>query len=367
MIKKRLKAVIIGGGIHGITSSLALAEKGIDVTVIEKRPGVLEGTSGSTHNRAHLGYHYPRSTETAIECLRGLEFFKKKYPHALFYPPEAYYFIEKERSKTSSEEFKKFCDKIGIPYKAQLPENRFINPNSVEGSFMVSEPVFDIKTLRDSLRKECFKMGIAIKNNSELVGYEKIAPKHKLIVKEKGIEKSYEADLIINSSYAHTNNILRILELEKDIIPYKLQTTEVAITRSPETIPAMTIMDGEFISLMPLANSANKNVILVYDVVYSVVNEKVGYYFDDSQIYTSNFGKMVEHGERYFPFMKKLEYIDSLWGSRPIPLNNETDSRKTKIISHKDAPGIYSILEGKFISAPLIAERLANKIIEEYQ
>jgi len=26
-----------------------------------------------------LGYHYPRSPETAVECIKGLEFFKKKY------------------------------------------------------------------------------------------------------------------------------------------------------------------------------------------------------------------------------------------------------------------------------------------------
>ncbi|MCX6712933.1 MAG: FAD-dependent oxidoreductase, partial [Candidatus Vogelbacteria bacterium] len=67
------KAIVIGGGVHGITSAIALAEQGIAVVVLEKRDDLMHGTSGATHNRAHLGYHYPRSKETAIECIEGLE------------------------------------------------------------------------------------------------------------------------------------------------------------------------------------------------------------------------------------------------------------------------------------------------------
>jgi len=63
-----MKASVIGGGIHGLTSAIALAKEGLEVTIFEKEKEILLGTSGSTHNRAHMGYHYPRSCETAIEC-----------------------------------------------------------------------------------------------------------------------------------------------------------------------------------------------------------------------------------------------------------------------------------------------------------
>ena len=90
VIKEKIKALVIGGGIHGLTSAIALANSGVEVTLVEKNHELMKGTSGATHNRAHMGYHYPRSVETAIECLEGLNFFKNKYPESLFYPEEVY-------------------------------------------------------------------------------------------------------------------------------------------------------------------------------------------------------------------------------------------------------------------------------------
>ena len=37
----------------------------------------MNGSSFATHNRANKGYHYPRSTKTAIECKKGWEYFNK--------------------------------------------------------------------------------------------------------------------------------------------------------------------------------------------------------------------------------------------------------------------------------------------------
>jgi D-amino-acid dehydrogenase len=54
-----MKSIVIGGGIHGLSSAIALAKKGLEVSLIEKNSDLLMGTSGATHNRAHKGYHYP--------------------------------------------------------------------------------------------------------------------------------------------------------------------------------------------------------------------------------------------------------------------------------------------------------------------
>ena len=88
------KIVIIGAGIHGLTTGIELAKSGYDITILDKNPGIFEGTSGATHNRAHLGYHYPRSIETAKECKIGLENFKAKYPESIV-DIDSYYMIEK--------------------------------------------------------------------------------------------------------------------------------------------------------------------------------------------------------------------------------------------------------------------------------
>ena len=366
MDKKVLTAVVIGGGIHGLCAAISLANNGYSVSLIEKRDGLLKGTSGSTHNRAHLGYHYPRSIETVDDCKEGLEYFKKKYPCALYHPKEAYYLIEKGDSKTSGEEYKEFCNKANIPYQEVFPETVVINKELFDGCFKVPEPVFDIRILAKLLKEEAEKLNIEILKKSLLIGSKRLANgKYELSYNNLGKQKTLVTDIIINATYAYSNNILKILGLKKYMTKYLLQTTEVVVAKSKIPIPALTIMDGKFISLMPLAGKDNENLLLIYDVLHSVTNETLGYFYDDSKKYESNFSKMISYAEIYYPFIRELKYVKSLWGSRPIPYESAGDQRTTRIVSYKEAPGIYSILEGKFISAPLIAIKLLKKIKQD--
>ena len=355
-MQENLKAIVIGGGIHGLTSALALSKENIDVTIVEKNKGLLQGTSGSTQNRAHLGYHYPRSPETASECLNGLNFFKKKYPSAIYYPKEAYYLVEKNQSKTSSEEFEKFCGIQKIPYeKVPLSENLW-KSSLIEMGFKVPEPVFDLKILTDLLAEETSKLGIKKVTDSRVMGLKKMQGNYKIITNKE----DYYADIILNATYAHSNNVLNVLNLDEDLTRYILQKTEVVVVKSKRDLPALTVMDGNFISILPFPSE--KGIYLIYDVIHSVIKKTEGYFLSDENHLPSNFKQMINHGEKYFPFMKDLKQVGSLYGSRPIPLDIEGDSRKTRIKSHKKHLGIYSILEGKFISAPLIAEELIIKM-----
>lgn len=359
-----LKAVVIGGGIHGLSSAIALGRQGLQVSLLEKKSGLMEATSRATQNRAHLGYHYPRSPETAIECIKGLEFFKKKYPESLFYVSEDYYLIEKNKSKTSFEEFKIFCDKVGLPYEIENPPSGLWNKSEIEGSFKVSEPVYNPSILKKSLEKEASELGINIRTSSKVIGLERLNGKNRIIAYEENC-KGYEADIIINSTYAYSNNVLKALGLEDEMTKYLLQNTEVIVARSKNIIPALTIMDGPFVTLLPFTDGKeDSRLFLVYDVVNSILDQREGYLLEDERRYDTNWGKMIKHGEKYFPFFRDLEYIGSLFGSRPVPVDVLGDSRQTRIKTHKKE-GIYSILEGKFISAPLIAEELVKKIKEE--
>ena len=58
------KVAVIGSGIFGCTAALELSED-FDVTIFDRAGGILEGASTINHLRHHLGFHYPRSKETA--------------------------------------------------------------------------------------------------------------------------------------------------------------------------------------------------------------------------------------------------------------------------------------------------------------
>ncbi|MBI4440749.1 FAD-binding oxidoreductase [Candidatus Woesearchaeota archaeon] len=361
-----VKAVVIGGGVHGLLSSLALAREGVQVSLLEKETGVMMGTSIATQYRAHLGYHYPRSPETVAECFEGLEFFKGRYPEALFYPEENYYLLAKEGSKTSYPQYKKFCENVGLPYDEKEPAKTFWNKENIDGFFRVPEPVYNPKILKRLLEREVSELGIDVHTGSRVVGFEK-ANRYCIISSDgrSGKNRQHPADVIVNATYACTNNILTILGLERDMTRYFLQHTEVVIARSKDKIPALTVMDGPFISLLPIMGEQETGLYVVYDVVHSVLDRKDGYFMDDTKRSQTNWDKMVEHGKEYFPFFGDLEYVQSLYGTRPIPVSVVGDARHTRIKAHQDAPGIYSLFEGKFISAPLMAQRLVEKIKED--
>lgn len=363
MSDKNVRVAVIGGGIHGIASAIALAGEGANVTVVEKKSKLFSGTSGSTQNRAHLGYHYPRSIETARECRDGLKVFETRYPGGIVYPDSAYYLIEAESSRTSGEEFKDFCDILGLPYKMEMPANGFVNRSSVEASFRVPEPVFDLSTLSYLLRKEALSLGINLQMNSEVIGADRIRGGYEITTIGENGRRTLDADIVLNATYSYANNIMNVFGLGEDMTRYRLQKTEVVVMESDYNVPALTIMDGNYVSILPFGRT--QDLVLLYDVTHSVIDEKDGFLLDDTPDGLTNLEKMVQHSRKYFPFIDRLRPVCSLYGARPIPVKATGDSRKTRIISHNKAPGVFSILEGKFISAPLVADELVRKMRDE--
>jgi len=129
------------------------------------------------------------------------------------------------------------------------------------------------------------------------------------------------------------------------------------VVESDTPLPSVTIMDGPFVSIMKYAGT--KNLYLLYDVKNSTLHEEENYFVKDIEL-KSNFNKIIKHFQKYFPFAKDLKYIESWRGHRPIPIEITDDARNTQITSHKKYPGIYSIQEGKFISATLIADQIVS-------
>jgi len=355
------RVVVIGGGIHGVTAAIAFAKKGHNVSLIERNSTILAGTSGATHNRAHLGYHYPRSIETTVECIEGLNDFKERYPDSLHYPKETYYFIEKHSSKTSADDYVKFCNEVNIPFTLQWPDSSILNKERIEDSFLVPEPNFNLFNLKDVLLDECDNLGIQFhfdsKVNSGQKGNEGV---FEIEVISQGKSLTLHADIVINATYAYTNNVLKSFGITDGLTKYRLQRTEVVAVKVKSELPALTVMDGPFVTIQP--NAGRNNEVLVYDVVNSVLSETEGYTIDNEPELASNWEKMIEHGLEFYPFMRELKFLQSLRGTRPIPCVESNDGRSTKIVSHKAMDGLYSIQEGKFISATLVADKLVTKV-----
>ena len=111
---------IIGGGIFGLSTAIHLDNK-YDVTIFEQLDDIFCGATYANHNRHHYGFHYPRSPETALQCLNSAKIFEENYSNSLVWDFDNYYCISKTNSKTSPEDYLSFCDNIGLEYIEKWP------------------------------------------------------------------------------------------------------------------------------------------------------------------------------------------------------------------------------------------------------
>src|SRR5216110_896011 len=68
---EQIDVAIIGGGVTGLASALAIAKRGLSVCVLEKHPR--PGLETSTHNSGviHGGIYYPAGTLKSKLCIEG--------------------------------------------------------------------------------------------------------------------------------------------------------------------------------------------------------------------------------------------------------------------------------------------------------
>jgi len=364
-----MNALVVGAGIHGVTVACELASHGFKVTIIESNREILLGTSNGTHNRVNMGYHYPRSIETVRECNEGFEYFKRNLSSALFYPSSCYYLIEKNNSKVTAKEYNDLLDEVDLKYSIEFPKQSLIDKKNIEMSFKVWEPCYDVSILRRMFHQKIENLRVTLWTGFEIVDAD-IDGKNVTIKSSTNHTFKDKFDVIVNATYAFTNNVQKIFGCNEVKKKYKFQKTEVVVaTMNKKILPAMTVMDGPFITILPYAYGGHKNEYLVYDVVNSVREESVGHYLPRS--FTNidcetNYSEMLVSGRRYFTFMDDLVPRSSLWATRPIPLNTfDDDARITNLVKHDNHDCFYSMLEGKFVSAPLLSQKITNTILED--
>ena len=76
-------------------------------------------------------------------------------------------------------------------------------------------------------------------------------------------------DLIINTTYDNSNEILKKFISKAKIEKYNHQLTEVVRIKCKKKYPGITIMDGPYATIMP--HIGKKNEYLLYDVTNSII------------------------------------------------------------------------------------------------
>ncbi len=316
---------IIGAGIFGCVIAYELDRAGHDVIIIEQDSDIMQRASKCNHNRLHLGYHYPRSIETAKQSLDGLITFLTNYKDAIVSHFPNYYMIAKENSHITSKQYIDFCDEIDINYDIEYPNSNIINKDYIQTSLKTDESVFDydiLKSIINNLIKH-----IPIKFNTKFDG---------------NID---DCDYLINTTYAGINQVNKQLGIPE--MELKLQDVVVPYFKMNSLPFGITIMDGPFCSVLPKGN--NKKEFLLYSVEHSLVKGEL----DIDNIY--------KQSEVYFPFLKDVERVGYWRTTRALPIN-DNDERLSEIFTYPNHPQIINVLSGKVSTCHKIGQQIKKMI-----
>ena len=328
------KALVIGGGVFGLTSAIELSNNGYLVDVKEKSNTIMGGASSINQYRLHKGYHYPRSKETAQECLDGLYSFKRKYEDCVVNGDITHmYSIASEDSLINGDEYKEFLDDMKLSYKEREPM-----PNC-DLTIVADEELFCPKKLTESLEKKIQSSYINVELNTEVIDLEYW-------------KKEY--DVVVIATYSDINQLL------DDKKWYQFELCEKPVVKLPKIFEntSIVIMDGPFMCLDPYQDEYH--VLGNVKEAIHVWNEGTEPFWPHEYTKYLNKGliknpkpeltkidKFIESGVKYFgDEFRDLEHIGSMYTFRAVLANRDHDDARPTLVNH-EGDNIYTLFSGK--------------------
>ena len=355
---------IVGCGAFGAMIALRLAENGYNVTVFESKKECLQGASLNNQNRLHLGFHYPRDLETAKQCIKGFSRFCKEFSECIVSKFPNLYFIAKENSYTSEDEYVNFCSQLGI-YSEIIPLDKIpVQVENVSQAILCKEVVYDCNILRKLIMDKINLSGVKLLTDTKVIKIQSHNEEYELTCSENN---NYYFDHVINCTYADMNRLTSQLGHNLNILQYEYTMIPIIQSSIPKT--GLTIMDGPFMTLLPYGNS---NDYLLYHVDHSVIARSNSTNLDSSWLNVdsspihdmdikAHFNKMLVSCSYYVPELLNSNMSGYLQSPRVVMANSDkTDARPSIINTY--GKSYHTVFSGKIDHCVWVADDLLGRI-----
>ncbi|MEG9402629.1 FAD-dependent oxidoreductase [Vibrio cholerae] len=362
------KIIVIGGGFYGLYIAEYYSLKGYVVDLFEKEDDYMQRASLKNQARVHNGYHYPRSTLTALRSRVSYPRFKEEFKETIYSNFKKYYLVGKPLGKISGRQFELFCKRIKAPIKkASIDIESLVNKKLIDGVFETDEIVFDAVKLKKIMLERAKKAGVNLKNNSDIIKVEKDESKGlKITIREQDGRLNYKfSDQVFNCTYSGINRLNKLSGFE--IIPLRHELTEMCLIKIPNEIEGMsfTVMCGPFFSIMPFPSTDYYTLSHVRYTPHCDWRDDECVYdnYDlfEKQSKKSAWNKIIRDAQRYIPILKKSQYIDSLWEVKTIlPISDVDDSRPILFKFNHGVNGYHCIMGGKIDNIYDAIEKIEN-------
>ena len=354
-----MRVAIIGGGIFGCTSALALARAGHSVVLFEKNAQIMQGASKNNHNRLHLGLHYPRSVETARQCLRGYLRFLGEFSDCVSFDFPAHYYIAAEGSLTTPGDYLRFLDEVGIPHQEVPVDDR------VRGCVLgvrTWEAVYSAARLTQDLEAQLREAGVTVHLN------------HPAQIERtlNGFEVTNRpVDVVVNCAYDQQNSLSEQLGLIPPVRQFEYTLVPV-VEITGLARQAITIMDGPFCSIQPYGFS---DKFLLYHAAHAVRATSIGPMCPVWPLPTADmrqdleaanrdwFDGVREDSARFIPALRNACVVDCLHGPRMVRANVDATDERPSVVE-EPLPGYITVFSGKVDHSLWAADSVVSLLSE---
>lgn len=284
------------------------------------------GSSQCNQGRLHSGYHYPRSSQTAILTADCAPSFVGRYPGAIDHHYDHYYAIAREDSLTSATEYLAFCDALDLEYTIESPG--VLDCETVQLCIRTPEGLINIERLRSILRDELTYSPIDVHLSTQATP-----------------EMLADHDLVVDATYGHW----------QQSAPLQWEVCEIAVVQLPREFAgvSLVVLDGDFFSLDPIPAT---DTFRLYHVRHSVHHANVGLTPDKTRLISTNYPSMLQSARQFLPALSGARYLKSEVTVRAVlPGVEATDERPTSVTRSGNTISIFS---GKIDTAVRAAEEV---------
>jgi len=342
--------IIIGGGFYGCCLALYLRSISKRILLVEASAELLSRASRVNQARVHTGFHYPRSTVTAVKSMMLHRRFLKDFPDAVFDEFEMIYAIARHNSKVTAKKFHRMFRDMNAPIEPASPNQAaLLDPDMIEAAFSCYEVAFDYSILKQQMSERLEVHGIDVRLSTEVSELE--AHSHHVQV---GLSDGTEvtAQYAFNITYSQINAVLEKANLPTAHLKHEL--AEIALVEPPEELreAGITVMDGPFFSCMPYPSENLYSLTHVrytpHDSWLDDARARDPYsYFAGSSLDT-RYPYMLRDAQRFMPCLQGASYKKSIYDVKTILIKNEGDDGRPILYQQKPKDSrVISILGGK--------------------
>jgi len=346
---------IIGGGIFGTTIAITLAKAGYRVDLFEKEADIMQAASGINQFRLHRGYHYPRSTKTAVSSRDSEGLFVKEYGKAVETKFNHYYCISKHDSKISAKDFTNFCKINHLKHK--VVKSSLIKSSEVDLMVKVDESIINYQKLKKIVSDRLKKFKVNVLLNTTFCND----------------QDKYSS--VVNCTYAGLNTIHK--PKSGSLEELQFEVCEKMLIKLPKVFSdkSIVVLDGPFFCIDPYGNTG---LHLMGHVVHAIHASNNGYhpiipteikpYLNRGVISNppvTNFSKFINSAKKFIPMISKAQHVGSMYTVRTVlPYKDKTDERPTTVtLKDKKLIQVFSGKIGNCVEASNEVLRLLDEVV----